>query len=133
VKFQYTHTRLLVSNFKHCFNFYKTVLDLPVAFGDANDVYAEFKTDTAIIALFKKDLMAKAIGSEESKANGTGHDYAVLIFGVENVDASYEALKKKGVEFVSPPKDQPDWSIRVAHFRDPDGNLIEINAPLKSK
>lgn len=24
------------------------------------------------------------------------------------------------------PKDYPDWGIRAAHVRDPDGNLIEI-------
>jgi catechol 2,3-dioxygenase-like lactoylglutathione lyase family enzyme len=27
--------------------------------------------------------------------------------------------------------DRPEWGIRTAHFRDPDGNLIEINQPLK--
>lgn len=27
----------------------------------------------------------------------------------------------------------PDWGIRTAHLRDPDGNLIEINQPLPSQ
>lgn len=29
------------------------------------------------------------------------------------------------------PQDQAAWVLRVAHLRDPEGNLIEINAPLR--
>jgi lactoylglutathione lyase len=47
------------------------------------------------------------------------------------VDATYADLKARGVHFVTEPADQEAWVLRVAHFRDPDGNLIEINAPLK--
>jgi len=31
---------------------------------------------------------------------------------------------------VNKPKNMNDWGIRLAHFRDPDGNLIEINQPI---
>lgn len=37
-----------------------------------------------------------------------------------------EEMKKKGVEFVTEPHDQDAWYLRVAHLRDPDGNLVEL-------
>lgn len=33
----------------------------------------------------------------------------------------------------TPSQDRPDWGVRVAHFRDPDGNLIEINQNLPGR
>jgi catechol 2,3-dioxygenase-like lactoylglutathione lyase family enzyme len=45
---------------------------------------------------------------------------------VESVDAAYGELRAKGISFLAEPGDRSDWGIRVAHFRDPDGNLIEI-------
>jgi hypothetical protein len=41
-------------------------------------------------------------------------------------------LSGRGVQFVTEPHDQEAWVLRVAHLRDPEGNLIEINAPLKA-
>jgi len=58
-------------------------------------------------------------------------DKVALTFEVADVDTAYKALRSKGVEFVTEPHDQDAWVLRVAHLRDPEGNLIEINAPLK--
>ncbi len=46
-------------------------------------------------------------------------------FFVDDVDATYKALKLKGVNFVEEPHDEP-WGGREASFLDPDGNLLEI-------
>ncbi|KAA0254227.1 MAG: hypothetical protein EDM79_20930, partial [Chloroflexi bacterium] len=40
-------------------------------------------------------------------------------------------LRAHGVTLLTEPTDHADWGIRTAHFRDPDGHLIEINQPLK--
>jgi lactoylglutathione lyase len=45
---------------------------------------------------------------------------------VDNVDEVYQRLKDHNGILMAPPTDRPDWGIRTAHFRDPDGNLIEI-------
>ena len=58
-------------------------------------------------------------------------DAAVLTFGVDDVDTACSALKAKGVVFTTTPHDQPEWHIRVAHLRDPDGRLIELYSPLR--
>ncbi|NLG27214.1 MAG: VOC family protein [Chloroflexi bacterium] len=47
-----------------------------------------------------------------------------LAFEVDDVDATYAKLKAKGVEFFVEPKCAGD--IRLAFFRDPDGNELEL-------
>jgi lactoylglutathione lyase len=44
---------------------------------------------------------------------------------VKDVDEAYENLKKKGVKFVTEPKDM-HWGARAATFVDPDGNEFTI-------
>ena len=39
-------------------------------------------------------------------------------------------MRARGVALVAEPQDCPDWMMRTAHFRDPDGNLIEINSAI---
>ncbi len=56
----------------------------------------------------------------------------MLCAEVEDVDATYEAYKAKGVEFTKPPSNQA-WGIRTACFRDPEGNIWELTQPIASE
>jgi len=128
MKMDYTHQRLLVDDVEACFRFYRDVLGLGVQIPPGGGPYAELKTGRTVIALFDRKLMAQSLS--EPSGVGRGSDRAALCFDVGDVDATHKALAGKGVVFVAPPTDRPAWMIRTAHFRDPDGNLIEINAPL---
>ncbi len=44
----------------------------------------------------------------------------------ENLDATYQELTSRGVEFANPPQDQP-WG-RFAIFKDPDGNSFVLSS-----
>ncbi len=48
-----------------------------------------------------------------------------LAFEVDDVDATYAELKAKGVEFFIEPR-TPFGDLRIAFFRDPDGNELEL-------
>ena len=122
-----THTRLLVTNYKDCFYFYRDIMEFPVLWGDENGTYADFDVDGHKLAMFIREPMAEAIGAEKPQAKSKQQDYVCLVFAVEDVDSAYRSLKEKGVKLINEPHDRKDWGIRCFHLRDPDGNLIEVN------
>lgn len=121
-----SHIRLLVPNVRECFLFYRDILGLEVRYGNEDTPFAEFQTGDINIAL------EPPIVSEPNEDLRTSHEFSAsdrvaIIFRVDDVDATYDQLKNKNVEFVKEPHDAPEWGMRVAYFRDPAGNLIEIN------
>jgi predicted enzyme related to lactoylglutathione lyase len=74
--------------------------------------------------------MAATVGTTGLPAVARARDGFCLVFGVGDVNATWAAMTAAGGTGVAGPTDRPDWGIRTAHLRDPDGNLVEINAPL---
>ncbi|WP_138501748.1 VOC family protein [Nostoc sp. PA-18-2419] len=126
MKLQLTHLRLLVSNYKDSFLFYRDLLKFDVDWGDENSGYAELNSGYLKLGLFKKELMDEVVPRIDQPSYVVNRDKIVLIFAVDNVDEVYKQVKDSNAIVVTQPKDRPDWGIRTAHFRDPDGNLIEI-------
>ena len=124
---QLTHLRLLVSNYQDSFLFYRDVLGFYIEWGDENSGYAELHTgDNIKLALLRKEVMAEAVPSAYQPSAIECHNKVALVFAVDNVDELYQHLKEHNVIIVTQPLDRPEWGLRTAHFRDPDGNLIEI-------
>ncbi|WP_156855836.1 VOC family protein [Oceanobacillus sp. AG] len=111
---EFTHTRLLVDNYKECFLFYRDILGFNVTWGDENSNYADFKFNGATLGIFERKQMAEAIGDEYS-VDIEKADRTALIFKVKNVEETYQEIKDK-VEFITEPTEQKDWGIKVAHF-----------------
>jgi lactoylglutathione lyase len=129
---KFTHVRLLVSDVQACLLFYRDALGLDVLWADEDGHYVSFKTGDIVLALNRKQAMAEVVGSTNRAARADSQDPIALILAVDDVDAAHQELMGKGITFVTQPMDRPHWGIRTAHFRDPDGNLIEINNPLRS-
>ena len=128
---KYEFTRLLVTNFKECFRFYRDVMGFKANFGTEDDTYADFEIGAVNISLFNKAEMSATLGTSSKPVHTEMQDTICLTFSVESVDEFCRHLKEKGVSLLTEPADQEDWGIRTVHFRDPDGHLIEINQPLK--
>lgn len=127
------HTRLLVHNFAECFRFYRDALGLTVTWGDEEDSYASFtdgEGDGPTLALFRRQAMAEVVGSAKLPSDAFCQDRFMLIIQVEDVDATVDKLRERGVQLTVGPQDFPDWGIRAAYLRDPDGNLIELSGGL---
>ncbi len=125
-----THVRLLVADYPACFRFYRDVMGFPVAWGDENGPYADFQAGDAMLALYDRRLMAQAVGTDDLPLTADAMDRCALIIAVDNVDEACDELRRKGVAFQTEPQDRPTWGIRTAHFRDPNGNLLEIHTEL---
>ena len=83
------------------------------------------------LALFGQSEMSQALGTDAKPLPAGSQDSVCLTFAVESVDDAYTYLRGQGIEFVASPTDHPEWGIRTAHLRDPDGTLIEINHSLQ--
>jgi lactoylglutathione lyase len=126
------NVRLLVSRFDETFAFYRDVIGLTPSWGKPGENYASFVfPGGGQVALFRRALMAEAVGTAAQPSTRREQDTAALVLAVDDVDAVYARLRARGVEFTGPPANQDAWGIRAAHFRDPDGNLLELFSPLK--
>ena len=120
---------MLVSRFDDCFRFYRNVMGFKVTWGREGEGYASFDAGSITLALFKRDIMAKDVGTMNLPSEAKCQDRVALIFQVKDLkDLKAEAvkLKKQGVKLITEPTKRPDYGIRVIHLRDPDENLIEI-------
>ncbi|AKT38564.1 VOC family protein [Chondromyces crocatus] len=127
------NVRLLVVRFEEMFQFYREALGLTLTWGDASGPYASFDLpDGGTIGLFRRELMASTVGTAKLPREGEGQDRFVLILRIEDVDALAVALGQRGVALLGAPRDMPDWGLRIAHLRDPDGNLLELIQDLPS-
>jgi lactoylglutathione lyase len=121
---------LFVQDFEKSLMFYRDTLGLPIAVLESK--FAAFQMDNQDFAINHITEAAKMVNLplEAFEAQSGKADRVMLCADVENVDAEYERLKAKGVEFTKAPVDQP-WGIRAAYFRDPEGNIWEIKHPLQ--
>jgi len=118
--------RLLVKDFKKSVEFYKDLLGIPISWYEDGMEYALFNNGETKIELLSQKAMMKVIGNEDESLSGESPSNFLLQFEVEDVDKTYDYLRENGIEFVTEPHDRKEWKSRIAHFRDPDKNLIEI-------
>ncbi|PGL71032.1 VOC family protein [Bacillus sp. AFS055030] len=118
--------RLLVNDFKKSSNFYKDLLGLSISWYEEEMEYALFNNGETKIELLSRKAMAEVVGEEKIFLEGGSQTKFLLQFEVEDVDMTYNRLRENGIEFITKPHDRKEWRSRIAHFHDPDKNLIEI-------
>jgi pimeloyl-ACP methyl ester carboxylesterase/catechol 2,3-dioxygenase-like lactoylglutathione lyase family enzyme len=69
-------------------------------------------------------IVLKETAARKSRADYPRGAQTVLLLATEDLAAGMAALKKKGIEFLGPPRDSPLG--RHAAFRDPFGNVLEL-------
>ena len=121
------NTCLITNDVTRLVEFYRRVLLIPPK--TASTEYADFPTGVGVLAIFSAKAQEKYIpGSAEPASNRS----AILEFRVDDVDKEYARLKGLVKDWVKPPTNQP-WGTRSIYFRDPDGNLVDFFAPIKSQ
>ncbi|GAA2156317.1 VOC family protein [Kitasatospora kazusensis] len=125
------HPRLLVSRFADSFRFYDAVLPALIgatcARGSVDGPYASWDVGTeGVLALVDRALLAGVVGA----ADAGPQDRAMFVSRVEDVDQGFALCLRHGAEPVSAPADRPEWGagMRMAHLRDPEGNLLELQS-----
>lgn len=125
-----TTIRILVrKDYGKCYDFYTEQLGLIATWGDRNGPYTSFATSadaTPCLAIFSGEAMSMFQGYEQPKANMQA-DSIVAVIPTLDLDGDYDRLKKAGVSFISEPQFIEAWGMRCTYFRDPEGNLFELN------
>ena len=101
-----------------------------------------FTTDMATSRRFYRDAMGLGVGADTPFMVNFSHDGAGLMllavqptqrrevelcFEAERVSAVVESLRVRGVEFIDELRHLAFGS--VIHFRDPEGNTVELKGP----
>jgi len=123
--------RIWAENVEVLYDFYTEKLGFKVNWGERGWPYVSFvgqNDGTDAFSIFTKHEMSGYDGYLPLSVPNKS-DQAVLVVGCDDVDATYEELKNKGVEFVGKPRNI--WGMRCVNFRDPEGNLFEIFGPEK--
>jgi len=123
--------RLLVSDFPAALKFWRDIMMLPMTYGDETMGYAYFDTGNAGLELLSRDGFTASLSETIPTPMPVGHQ-AVIVFRVDDVDATYADLVKRGAKAVADPVDRPVWQARTAHLSDPDGYLVEIYSQLQA-
>lgn len=130
MKFKETTIRVLVrKNYGECFDFYTEKIGLVPVWGDRNGPYTSFATSydmTPCFAIFTGEAMPMFQGYEQPNTN-CQPDTVVAIIPTYDLDEDYMRLKKAGVTFLGKPQLIEAWGMRCTYFRDPEGNLFELN------
>ena len=115
---------LFVDDLKEAKRFYRDVFEMPVVNEDATS--CAFRFPNVVISLLTRAsapelLEPAAVGEAGAPAR------MLLTLEVGDVDAVYERLRARGVEFLNGPMDRP-WGPRTATFADPSGHCWELSS-----
>ncbi|GLP70063.1 lactoylglutathione lyase [Streptomyces sp. SAI-126] len=116
--------RLLVTDFTACYRFYADVLGLKPQSGATSGPYEKFSpaTGSAGIALQDRSMMAEVL--DELGDTATGHR-SLVVLRVDDLDTYCEQITTRGATLLHGPAPMTN-RMRVAHLKDPEGNLVEL-------
>ncbi|WP_295578991.1 VOC family protein [uncultured Oscillibacter sp.] len=130
MKFNETTIRILVrKNYGECFDFYTEKLGLVAVWGGRNGPYTSFAVSSdapPCFAIFMGDAVSMFQGYTQPLGS-TQPDTVVAVVPTLDLDGDYRRLKDAGVLFLGEPQHIEAWGMRCTYFRDPEGNLFELN------
>ncbi len=113
---------LFVEDLAAAKRFYSDVFQLPVFFEDDNSTV--FKFGDTLVNLLEASEASALVAPARVATPDAGVRFQFTL-GVDDVDATVNELKSRGVELLNGPMDRP-WGIRTASFRDPGGHIWEV-------
>ena len=121
-----THTRLVARDIEALVRFYEAITGVESWTG--SDDYKEIRTSGGVLAITTERLIDR---HSAGGARAADNHSTILDFVVDDVDQERSRLDSVVANWVLEPTNQP-WGNRSMLFRDPEGNLINFYAPLRS-
>jgi len=102
---------------------------LAAIWGDRNGPYTSFavsKDAPPCFAIFAGANMSMFQGYMQPNSC-MQPDTVTAVIPSEDLDGDYQRLKNAGVQFLGESQRIEEWGMRCTYFRDPEGNLFELN------
>lgn len=108
--------RVFVANVDKAVRFYRDTLGLPLSGQTA---------DSAVFAPKDIDFIIERVNPADPDAAEMIGRFTALSFAVDDCIAAVGLLTGKSVQFLGPAQKQA-WGGTIAHFLDPDGNVLTL-------
>ncbi len=116
---------LLARDFQQTLGFYETVLDVTA---EGSAPYAKITALKGILCVADGKWWAQVSGTEYAPSLA-GPANQVLLIQVDDVQAQFERLVERGLNFLAPPTERPRMAVWNALLRDPDGRTVMLSSP----
>ena len=116
--YKLAYVRVFVTDFERAVRFYTETLGMKPGFRSDEMRWCQFETGEASLAI--ECLDADADDPEDVRPR-----FVAVSLQVQDIHAVYQDLVSKGVEFIGPPETMA-WGGTLAHFKDPDGNVLTL-------
>ena len=109
--------RIFVSDLDRALDFYASVLNLKVS-GTDRESWLLFKLTNAL-------LLVEVVDADSVEFKDLVGRFTGMSFDTADIEQAHKRLLSLGVRFEGPPERQ-DWGGSLAHFQDPDGNILTL-------
>jgi len=116
--FELHSVRIFVYDWDRCVDFYRDQIGLKLVFADSESGWAHFEVGPVHIGIERCVL-------GEPEADALVGRFVGISLAVSDIQHTYKELSSAGVQFSSPPTKQT-WGGVLAHFKDPDGNIVTL-------
>ena len=110
--------RIFVKHWEEACAFYGNTLGLEERFRNDEIGWAEYDLGGPCFGV-------ERVASDDAEGLALVGRFVGVSLQVDDIGASYQSLSERGVPFKSPPEQQP-WGGTLAHFEDPDGNVLTL-------
>jgi predicted enzyme related to lactoylglutathione lyase len=110
--------RIFVTDLAEARRFYGSCLALPLLTEALDQGYLVYQAGPC-------NLIIEALDPTYAQANGLLGRFVGLSFRVDDIETTYEQLRRRGVEFHSEPSQRAAGGS-FAHFYDPDRNILTL-------
>lgn len=111
--------RVFTLDFARARAFYRDTLELKVLFGGA---------EVCVFDTGQAKLVLEGQPPDDPESDELVGRFTAFSFTVTDIDSSVAELTQRGVIFDGEPELQ-DWGGTLAHFFDPDGNILTLVQP----
>jgi len=132
------HSGIVVDDLERSLRFYEDVLGFGVVkrmeesgpYIEVMTALEKVKVTTVKMALDNGQMVEllkfHSHESRDRRRDLTDRGLSHIAFSVDDLDAMYRELKKKGVVFNGPPQHSPDGFAKIAFLKAPEGTFIEL-------